>query len=157
MSSSDGTSSISQKPTLKVVEANTSSAHLNHIAECCARFHRMSPWVDTDYDHNKVMNIVVNLIKSSEGVVLIHPKGFILGKVSELVFGKSKVLYEFAWWAEDQGTSLLRAFEKKGEELGVSGIVMASLFYADQSNERYNKMFAKAGYVPRETFWYKEK
>ena len=128
-----------------------------HLAECCKRFHAMSPWADTEYDHDKVMNIVVDLIASPHGVVLIHESGFILGKVEQLIFGKTKVLYEFAWWAQDQGTALLKAFEEKAEEFEVSGIVMASLFYADQNNGRYNRLFARAGYVPRETLWYKEK
>lgn len=157
LSFSGGMSGINQRPPLNVLEADIhKEAHLSHIAECCRQFHAMSPWADTEYDHSKVMGIVVDLIASPYGVVLIHESGFILGKVEQLVFGRTKVLYEIAWWAQDQGTALLKAFEKKAEELGVSGIVMASLFYADQNNERYNKLFTKAGYVPRETFWYKE-
>ena len=156
--SSVGRCSIKPEQPLKVVEADLrEEGHMIHIAECCKQFHAMSPWADTEYDHNKVMTIVVDLIIDPNGVVLIHESGFILGKIEELVFGRSKVLYELAWWAQDQGTALLRAFEEKAEELGASGIVMASLFYADQNNDRYNRLFTRAGYVPRETLWYKER
>lgn len=155
--SSDGKSSSKQEPPLKVIEADLrEEGHMIHIAECCKRFHKMSPWADTEYDHSKVMDIVVDLIASPYGVVLIHESGFILGKVEQLVFGRTKVLYEIAWWAQNQGTALLKAFEEKAKELEVSGIIMASLFYEDQDNKRYNRLFAKAGFVPRETFWFKE-
>jgi len=155
--SSDGKSSSKQEPLLKVVEANLrEEGHLTHISECCKRFHKMSPWADTEYDHGKVMSIVVDLIVDPNGVVLIHESGFLLGKIEELVFGRQKVAYELAWWAETQGTSLLKSFEDWSRKKSVSGIIMASLFYEDQDNKRYNRLFAKAGFVPRETFWFKE-
>jgi hypothetical protein len=116
----------------------------------------MSPWADTEYEHGKVMGIVVDLIVDPNGVVLIHESGFLLGKIEELVFGRQKVAYELAWWAETQGTSLLKSFEDWSRKKSVSGIIMASLFYEDQDNKRYNRLFARAGFVPRETFWFKE-
>lgn len=83
---------------------------------------------------------------------MVHEKGMIGGNLHGMFFDQSAVYAsEMFWWAEEDGGSLLSAFEAWAEQSGAKGVIMAAEQYADRSeNDRLDSIYAHRGYRPQE-------
>lgn len=122
------------------------------IVEMGAAFHAYSPWRDVSFDPNATAAFVAGLVE--RGVVFLSEAGMIGGILSPSFFNPAHlVAVELFWWASGGGGALREAFEAWAREQGAHGVQFSAL--GDQNSERMAGMFARAGYRPVETGYFK--
>lgn len=111
-------------------------------------FHAYGPWRHVPFDAEALTAFIAGVIE--KGVVFLSDTGMIGGVLSPVYFNPAYVLaVEFFWWApKGGGTPLREAFEAWAKEEGAHEVQFAAL--ADDNRERVERIYARAGYSPRE-------
>jgi GNAT superfamily N-acetyltransferase len=126
-------------------------ADLDQITAWGALFHASSGMA-APYDPEATRDFVAKLIEAPQATVLMHDHGMIAGVLSPAYCAPEWVIaVELFWWAERDGQSLLRAFEKWARDEGTNEIRMTTL----AANPRVGSIMARAGYAAAETSYSK--
>lgn len=87
------------------------------------------------------------LIQSPDHCLIVHDHGMIAGSISRIMFGDALIAQEIAWYAEEDGKSLLEAFELWAYTQGADEIGMVGLEYDDpKRNKVMERLYRRMGY-----------
>lgn len=151
-----------QTISLKLIEAKD----LTRFVELCHNFHLASPFNNTEFNKDKVINsahAIMNGPKENAIILLLCDidavaQGFLIGVVSETPFGTERMAMELAWWVEPEyrGTrkslELVLAYQDWAKRIGCSLIQMSRIENTgtDKLHDIYNKLgmrLAESGYI----------
>lgn len=122
------------------------------------KFADASPYADI-VDKDKVEAILKEFLTNTDNtkiILLYGDKGMVAGLASEFIFGKIKIVSDFAWWVEPEarkegiGELLLNALEFWGKAIGCERSVLTCLddklgkYYEKRGYHKYEYSFMKA-------------
>jgi hypothetical protein len=125
---------------------------LDRVVELGAAFHAYSPYRDIPFDPEGFRGSASRLIEA--GAIFLSEDGMLGGLLVPLYFNPAVIMgAELFWWAGKTGRGLREAFEAWAKEAGAHGVQFSGL--TDQRAETIHKVFARAGYQPAETAFFK--
>jgi len=125
---------------------------LDRVTELGAAFHAYSPYRDIPFSPQGFRGFCERLIEG--GAIFLSDDGMIGGCLVPLYFNPEVVMgAELFWWAGRTGKPLREAFEAWAVEEGAQGVQFSGL--TDQREATIRKVFARAGYEPAETAFFK--
>lgn len=125
---------------------------LDRVVELGEAFHAYSPYREIEFSPEGFRGFAERLIEG--GAVFLSDDGMIGGCLVPLYFNPSIVMgAELFWWAGKTGKPLREAFEAWARDEGAQGVQFSGL--TDQREETIRKVFARAGYQPGETAFFK--
>lgn len=125
---------------------------LDRIVELGSAFHAYCPYRDIEFSPEGFREFAGKLIDG--GAIFLSEDGMIGGLLVPLYFNPEVVMgAELFWWAGKTGKPLREAFEAWARDGGAQGVQFSGL--TDQREETIRKVFARAGYQPAETAFFK--
>ncbi len=112
------------------------------------KFHAMSPWKDTAFDDDAVLNYVSQLGASDDGYFEITEGGMIGGIVMPLWFAPSTILgVELFWWSEEpgEGNRLRANFENWAIARGAQHVSFSGL--VNEREAAVRRLMERQGYT----------
>lgn len=117
------------------------------VLEWARQFHLLSPWNHHRFDETRMRTTIEFLIQSPDHCLIVHDHGMIAGSISRIMFGDALIAQEIAWYAEEDGKSLLEAFELWAYTQGADEIGMVGLEYDDpKRNKVMERLYRRMGY-----------
>jgi len=129
---------------------------LNEVLLWVVKFFKESPWVDkVPFVLEDMESFVVNMITGDKTVIFLHDKGMIAGALFFPPFNYNYVIsQEVMWFAEEDGGSLLEAFEQWSIQNGARMIDMSCI--ANEREDAVLRLFKRKGYNKMENHLVKE-
>lgn len=139
---------------------------LGAIISMAFRFHQASPYQGTQIDFEKVVEALRSYIVGNlrEKVVLLlvdfldHPRGILVGQVTDTLFGYDRQAIELMWWVDEdyrgkESLKLIEAYEDWALRVGAKIVHLALL--NTKHKEKLEKLYSRKGYVETETSFVK--
>lgn len=127
-------------------------------------FYNQTPYSSLEYDGEKTLTLISNLIASSKEevivLVLVNKSGNVIGTliatVTEPLCSAEKLATELVWWVDEgyrgrESIELLEAYEYWQKKIGCAGVSMASI----QGGSDLDKFYKRRGYSVSELTYFK--